>query len=110
MQYRPDLREAETLGDLKDGAQNKDETRYIRECDSTEEEEEHKNNFIKSLFCDLFYCVFVWCSLLVSKIVESKKMHSLRNIEAILKLSSYVYIGLSRGLVFPGIYIKFVCI
>jgi hypothetical protein len=39
MQYRPDLGEAETLGDLKEGAQNKDETRYIRDCDSTEEEE-----------------------------------------------------------------------
>jgi len=40
MQYRPDLRVAETLGDLKEGAQNKDETRYIRGCDSTEEKEE----------------------------------------------------------------------
>jgi len=46
MQYRPDLREEATLGDLKEGARNNDESQYIRDCDSTEEEEEHKNNLI----------------------------------------------------------------
>jgi hypothetical protein len=45
MRYIADLREEETLGELKEGARNNDETRYIRDCESTEEEE-HKNNLI----------------------------------------------------------------
>jgi hypothetical protein len=39
MQYRPDLGEEETLEDLKEGARNNNEIRYIRDCDSTERKE-----------------------------------------------------------------------
>lgn len=46
MQYLPDLREEETLGELKEGTRYNDETRRIRDCDSTEGEVEHKNNLI----------------------------------------------------------------
>jgi hypothetical protein len=66
MQYLPDLRKEATVGELKEGTRNNDETRYIRDCDSTEEEEEHKNNLIRSFFCDILLC-FGWCILLVFK-------------------------------------------
>lgn len=77
------------MGELKEGPRNNDETRYVRDCDSTEEEEEHKNNFFVMFYFVLFGA-FCW----LLKSLECKKMHNLRNIESILILSSYVYIGL----------------
>jgi hypothetical protein len=56
MQYRPDLGEEETLGELKEEARNIDETRYIRDCYSTEEEGDHKNKNQRKKVDPVFRC------------------------------------------------------